>query len=244
MTKTQFFSSKRYSLFRALGVLIGLLLGVVCSEILLSILNEPRFHKVLPKVDQFRFIQLLDGTKIQSNLQSAKIQFQYDSNPRGYFEEGNIVVHTTNSMGFRGDEFDDKRTINEKKIIFLGDSFTFGEGVKDKDTFALRTVDKLNEKEQKDLRYVSYNFGVGGLNTKQSVTLLKKVAIESQPDMVILNYNLNDAEPPLFRVNHQDGVVERLGDGRRGPAAGPGKVDDLDDLPGRKVGKAETANPT
>ena len=92
-------------------------------------------------------IQLFDGTIIQAYLPSAKIKFEYDSNPRGYFEEGNIVVHTTNSMGFRGKEFTVDRINNKKKIIFLGDSFTFGEGVKDKDTFAIQTVNKLNERE-------------------------------------------------------------------------------------------------
>ena len=193
-----------------MGIVIGVLLGLICSETLLVILNEPRFHRARTDPKQFRFIQLFDGTIIQAYLPSAKIKFEYDSNPRGYFEEGNIVVHTTNSMGFRGKEFTVDRINNKKKIIFLGDSFTFGEGVKDKDTFAIQTVNKLNEREQKDLRFVGYNFGVGGLNTEQSVTLLKKVAIESQPDLVILSYNLNDAEPPLFIANHEDQEISRL----------------------------------
>jgi hypothetical protein len=210
VSKLQHFTPKKRWVFGTMGTLIGVILGLICSETLLTILNKPRFYQAHPGVLQVRYFQLFDGTTILSNLPLAKITFEYDSNPRGYFEKGNKVVHTTNSMGFRGSEFTVNKEINEKKIVFLGDSITFGEGVKDKDTFAARMIDKLNGSGSKDLRFVGYNFGVGSLNTEQSVTLLKKVSIESQPDIVILTYVLNDAEPPLFIPNLKERTLERL----------------------------------
>ena len=43
-----------------------------------------------------------------------------------------------------------------------------------------------------------YNFGVGGYNTVLELVLLRRV-LDYDPDLVVLGYTLNDAEPPLYR---------------------------------------------
>jgi len=146
---------------------------------------------------QFSFVENEDGTWV--NIPSKRICFVYDGNPRGYFDKDNAVCHDTNSLGFRGKDFSVHKPTDTFRLVFLGDSFTFGEGVWFRDTYSEQVSAVLNEKLQgKAISFESLNFGVGGYNTSQSLRLFRRIAMKYNPDMVILGYSLNDAEPTLF----------------------------------------------
>jgi hypothetical protein len=191
-----------------LRLFFGLALGLIISEIVLAVLNIPEFHQAHSSPPQFTFAQLENGELFYVNKPSSKIEFIYDSNPRGYFDDNNSVVQTTNSLGFRGNEFEKEKSENTIRIAFLGDSFTFGEGVKDEDIFTRKLERNLNENSQ-EIKYEIYNFGVGGYNTQQSVFLFKNMVLEFKPDIVVLDYTLNDAEPKLFYVDQEANSVQR-----------------------------------
>jgi hypothetical protein len=141
-------------------------------------------------------------------MASQKITFEYDGNPRGYFDKNNRVVHTTNSLGFRGNEFIERKSKNTIRIAFLGDSFTFGEGVKDHDIFTKRIEDSLNKTNATE-NYECLNFGVGGYNSEQSLFMLRNIVINFKPDIAILCYTLNDVEPKLFYYDSKSKSVKR-----------------------------------
>jgi len=67
---------------------------------------------------------------------------EYSSNDRGYFDADNTIPYRANSAGFRGPEFQDPRPPHTLRIAILGDSFPFGEGVKDDDV-APRRIERL-----------------------------------------------------------------------------------------------------
>ncbi len=94
------------------------------------------------------------------------------------------------------------------RLLFLGDAFTFGEGVHFDDTFAEATARLLPQRlGRENLKVESCNLGVGGYNTADEVFLLKSIAPDLRPDAVILCYVLNDAEPSLFQVDPVRGPV-------------------------------------
>lgn len=108
--------------------------------------------------------------------------------------EGNLYgVHVkTNSMGFRDREFSVEKAPSRKRILMLGDSFVFGWGVPLEKTMA-----KLVES---DLSSVPggievINMGVGNYNSTMEVELFKRQGLALNPDMVVLVYFVNDAEP-------------------------------------------------
>ena len=87
------------------------------------------------------------------------------------------------------------------RLLFLGDSFTFGEGVHFEDTFPEVTSRLLADRWRgKNLIWQSYNLGVGGYNTTDELRLLKAMGLQFHPDAVIVCYVLNDAEPSLFEM--------------------------------------------
>ncbi len=202
---------KRSWILKALTVGLGLTAGLVAAELLLRVMGIPRFHQAHSSPSQFHFLKdQATGSFFYVNKPSTTITFQYDSNPRGYFKPGNVVDHVTNSWGFRGPEFAAARSPGNVRLLFVGDSFTFGEGVNFEDTFAEVTAQLLPRRLGRDnLKVESCNVGVGGYNTTDELFLLKSIEPDLRPDAVVLCYVLNDAEPPLFQVDPLRGPVRQ-----------------------------------
>ncbi len=183
---------------------------MVIAELLLFCLNQPKFYQHHTYPVQFAFIRQDNGDLIYLNTPSQRIRFIYDGNPRGYFGKDNEVDHITNSSGFRGGEFSTKKPENTFRVAFLGDSFTFGEGVHFADTYPEQTSCILNQKYAgSGVRFESYNFGVGGYNTSQELYLLRNIALKTKPDAVVLKYDVSEAESRLYRIGQKTGQVIR-----------------------------------
>lgn len=189
---------------RCIAVAAGSVLALVAAEVALALLDVPRFRRAHSVPGQFLFPAASDddGPMLYTNAPSARIPFVYDGDPRGYFGPSATVEHPTNSLGFRGPEFAVRKPDGTLRIAFLGDSFTFGEGVRFEDTYPERTARLLAERCGGPVE--SLNFGVGGYNTVLERLLLERRVLAFEPDVVVLGYVLNDAEPPQYR---------RVGDG-------------------------------
>jgi len=189
-------------LLLALGAILVTLAG---TEIALRILGQPRFLEA--HTDPARFAFTDRGTEhapLYLNM-PGRITFRYDGNPRGYFDAKDEVHHDVNPSGFRGPALKAKPA-GTLRLVFLGDSFTFGEGVHNHDTFPEVTA-RVLRKEGRPAE--SANLGVGGYNTTQSAEVLRLFGFNMKPDAVILGYTLNDAEPPLFQVDPKSGKPVR-----------------------------------
>ena len=95
-----------------------------------------------------------------------------------------------NSDGLRDREYSSEPS-DAYRIIFLGDSLTFGWGVQRKDTFEYRLEERLNEASKVEI----LNFGIGNYNTQQELGLFVKKGLKYHPDKVVVFYFINDAEP-------------------------------------------------
>lgn len=104
----------------------------------------------------------------------------------------------TNSHGMRDDEVSVEKAKNTFRIVLLGDSFTMGWGVPQKNLYADLLERKLNRYPPQgfadDTKFEVLNFGVGNYNTQQEVAMLNYKGLAFQPDLVLLGYFINDAE--------------------------------------------------
>ena len=92
----------------------------------------------------------------------------------------------TNSEGFRGQEFKYEENKEEQyTIVGLGDSFTFGYGVKEDEVF-------LNKIITEDKKVNVFNLGVPGYSTREEALMLEKYIEKIKPDLVILGFDVND----------------------------------------------------
>lgn len=197
----------------------GLCVGLIAAELVLAALDRPRFRKKHSAPAQFAFVSregsnrpiTHEGYAMYVNKRSSEIRFVYDGDPRGYFGPNNDILHETNAQGFRSRrDFSESKVPGTLRICFLGDSSTFGEGVRFEDTYPEVTAKLLGKEEALAGRLVeSYNFGVGGYNTTQSLWLFRRMVPAARPDVVVLGYTLSDAEPPLFVFDEATGHVSR-----------------------------------
>lgn len=102
-----------------------------------------------------------------------------------------------NSLGHRNGELTIPKPTDERRIHFLGSSITLGWGVPEEEGF-VALVQQLLEAEtapETGLRYTTVNAGVGNYNTIYEVETFKQQVELTDPDMVIIQYFVNDAEP-------------------------------------------------
>ena len=92
-----------------------------------------------------------------------------------------------NSEGMRSDEFD----INDKKILFLGSSISLGWGVEQKDSYPEIIQTKLLNDST---NYKVLNGSIGNYNTFRYVNNFFSNQTHIDPNVIVINYFINDAE--------------------------------------------------
>jgi len=102
------------------------------------------------------------------------------------------VDFRSNSQGLRDREFSFERVPGKLRIVMLGDSLTVGWGVPFEQTFPKR-IEQMYAEAGIDAEVI--NLGVGNYNTMQEVQAFLVKGYRYQPDVVVLNYFVNDAEP-------------------------------------------------
>ena len=100
----------------------------------------------------------------------------------------------TNSDGFRDSDFSGEPKPGQFLIAVLGDSFVFGQGVPQSETFPAVLQNILN-RSQKTETFRVWNLGVSGYNTEQEAYLLRSFVLQRKPNWVVVGYNINDCEP-------------------------------------------------
>ncbi len=113
---------------------------------------------------------------------------------RGYLGPTGRIEYRINRLGLRGPEPLPGKPPHTLRVVCLGDSFTFGEGVREEDTWPARLQAELIASR----RYGGVeviNAGVQGHGTKESVALYVGYLRSLRPDLVLLGFVLNDAVP-------------------------------------------------
>jgi lysophospholipase L1-like esterase len=108
-----------------------------------------------------------------------------------------------NSLGHRNPDLKEIKKPNEKRIHVIGSSLALGWGVNEEEGFVNLIESKLNKdiSPKTNLNYVMSNAGVGNYNTFYQVELFEKQVGIIKPDVVILQYFINDAEPNAVQTN-------------------------------------------
>jgi lysophospholipase L1-like esterase len=115
------------------------------------------------------------------------------------------VQFDTNSKGLRDREFSYEKPPGRLRIMMLGDSFTVGWGAKFDETFPKR-IERMYA--DRGIQAEAINTGVGNYNTIQEVEYYLTEGYKYNPDIVVLNFTFNDAEP--VPVSHRPPTILRI----------------------------------
>ena len=109
-----------------------------------------------------------------------------------------------NSLGFRDEEITDETLRKElTRVLFLGDSFTFGSGVKKTSCFAKIIEKRLNSIPLKPFACHIYNAGLNGTNPDSWYESLKKLLPIYKSQLVFAIFFLRDGTsfPTSYKFN-------------------------------------------
>ncbi len=177
-------------LFKSLLVLsISLLSTFGLAEIGLRLLSKHSFHVF--DVEMWRYAK---GVKIESDVPGVVEEH------RGNADEllMGVTVRTDERGLRRADPATEAaRTPNDRLVVALGDSVTFGWGAAEKDTFPTQLERVLANQCPKEgaPRATVLNAGIGNCNTSMEVKRYEARLHGLKPKWVILGYSYNDAEP-------------------------------------------------
>jgi hypothetical protein len=100
---------------------------------------------------------------------------------------------TTNDLGFRAAPTSPKPS-GVKRIVIVGDSWTYGQGVRYEETFANQLQKMLNRNGE---RWQVYNLAMPGWNTANEIAALRSFFSRLQPDIVVFCPTSNDIDDSL-----------------------------------------------
>ena len=99
-----------------------------------------------------------------------------------------VVTVTTNTFGLRGPELPAAKPPGTRRILALGDSFTFGDAVQVDEAWPHQLEQRLNTSA--DRRHEVVNAGVGGYGTAHELLLSRALIPSVQPDLVVLGFSV------------------------------------------------------
>jgi lysophospholipase L1-like esterase len=196
-----------------------MLLGLCCSALLLEGALRLAFHRSLDfSMEMWKY-----AVALKQPVSDPKLSFVHRANTQAFLMGADVRI---NSQGLRDDERTLKKQADTFRILLLGDSTTFGWGVPEHLTSAKLLERELSQRGPRDRRFEVINAGVGNYGTVQESTYYQTRGRAFAPDLVILVYFINDAEPVprenrgllldrsyllAFVSNRFDGVLRRLG---------------------------------
>ncbi len=172
----------RGSLVASVMLMVG---GLSLEGIARVLLIDPaqRYELLLPEDDWWRarFAMAVPGELQVHRLDDA---LGWEPVP-GHRSDGISI----NSAGARGIELPATQPAHERRIVAIGDSFTFGEGVRDEEAWIPvmeRELAAALARRAPDATVRALNFGVMGYGLDQQVLRLEQRGLQHEPDLVLL----------------------------------------------------------
>jgi hypothetical protein len=182
-------SSRMLSRKKIFRLSAGLVLALLCLELFSRVgLSLPILNSSLRRNCDYSFRQFwLRGHSGREKMQH--VQDTYHSRLGWFSIPGlsDIPVYedkflNTNSLGLRGTyEPKVEKPQGKTRILFFGDSFTFGDEVSDDETYCHYLQQAIPQAEV-------INMGVHGYGHDQMLILLKDVGLNLAPDLVVLGF--------------------------------------------------------
>ncbi len=128
--------------------------------------------------------------------------FEYIPGGRNDFYVG--VPVEINSIGLRDAEIQIPKPADTVRILVVGDSLTFGFGVRLEEIYLKVLERELNTRARRSKRYEVINGGMEGTGLRRHLQFIEARASRLQPDLVIVAISLNDIVDRRTRDSEPD----------------------------------------
>lgn len=181
---------KHLNLYRYLLAFIACIFALVLAEVACRLIIPPepclRFKQ---DTDELEGMKLDAATRMIQD--DSELFWRLKPNTRFPDELWPFFGIISNGQSMREDhEIALQKPKDQTRILFLGDSCTFGYGVRQYKTFVEITESLMREKYGRPAECI--NAGVPGYTLFQGYQYLRTEGIRYQPDLVVLNFGWND----------------------------------------------------
>jgi lysophospholipase L1-like esterase len=204
------------ALWNVVLLLVAILISCAAMELALRMIFA---HSLDFSMEMWKY-----AVQMKRPVANPQLSFMHVPNRSGFLMGVSVSI---NSDGLRDREFTRAKPPGVYRIMMLGDSTTLGWGVRAEDTAAKSLERKLNTHVPTGYTRVEVmNTGVGNYDTVQEATYYETIGRTYHPDLVILVFFINDAEPvPMekksflvdrsyliaFTINRFDGLLRHAG---------------------------------
>ena len=133
---------------------------------------------------------------------NSTFQHCYGGPRRDYFDSQGCVTYHINRWGYRTADSTLEKPAGVYRIIFLGDSFTFGEGTPDSMIYTTRVGLALDGHHIDGRRIEVINLGIPGEDGASELATYGKFGRELAADWVIVQWNSNDVPLSGVQLDH------------------------------------------
>ena len=164
------------------------------NSTVISLCSSPKCDVYI--LDQYHilinFSEINSSPDIINYLDPFKGKSEIYSHPLGSGGDS-LITHNINSFFFKDKNYSLLKPPHVERIIFLGDSYTFGFGVPD-----LKCFENIFEEKNSHNNIEVLNFGVFGFNTELELKFLEHKGLQFSPDKVALFVLDNDFNDQIF----------------------------------------------
>jgi len=129
-----------------------------------------------------------------------------------YFGDFDTVA-LINSLGYRGKNIQIEKKEGVKRILVLGDSITFGIGVKDGDTYPEILEKVLKEKTRDNIEVINAGYA-DSFSPDSFLVYLKNRGLELKPDIIILGFfvwnDITDLSETVWDKQDHNGLPQQI----------------------------------
>lgn len=184
-------SSPRPALLALIAMLLGGVIGLLLAELAVRIFAP----------------QTLISDVIAGD---PDVNYRLRPNARGRMTSPEYAADIRiNSLGFRGPEIPLVKKPGVVRVLFLGDSFTFGHGLGENDTFPFAVGERLEREYPGKFEVV--NGGVYGYSTADELNLFAKYGVALKPDIVVTLFMMNDFadNPTAYKLGNDGSLMKQ-----------------------------------
>ncbi len=183
-------TGSRPSTLRFVALNAILLLGTV---LVFSLALEIALRMIFARSLDFSMEMWKYAVELKQPVANPELSFVHRPNRSAFLMGVPVAI---NSHGLRDHEYAEAKPARTYRIVMLGDSTCFGWGVPLNETVAEILERKLNASSLPPYqRFEVLNAGVGNYDTVQEVAHYENYDRAFHPDLVILEYFINDPEP-------------------------------------------------
>ncbi len=152
------------------------------------------FFRIYPSQDvqtnnEYAYREVLGEWKFLTPYHTVAIKFEEDIDHHGYYKANDYTIwFSYNQYGSRWIAASEQ-PLEGTAVLLLGDSFTYGSGIRCEDTYAYRLQEKLRAAGE---TITILNFGKSGANAKTCLENYNTVKDRADHDIVLYALHLND----------------------------------------------------